>query len=74
MKRNNIFWFKIIFTIAGAVGGFIYWKLIGCASGTCMIKSVWYYSTLWGATMGYLLGDLTGSFLLKNKTENDQKV
>jgi len=55
----------------GATSGFLYWKLVGCTSGTCPIKSVWYYSTLWGMSIGYLLGDLPGSFMLKRKTKND---
>ncbi len=25
--------------IAGAIGGFMYWKFVGCNSGTCMITS-----------------------------------
>jgi len=49
----------------------LYWKFIGCTSGTCPIKSVWYLSTLWGATMGYLLGDLIGGFIMTKKTKNE---
>lgn len=48
---------SILFLILGAIGGFLYWKFVGCESGTCAIKSVWYWSTLWGAALGYLLGD-----------------
>lgn len=71
MKRNKLFLLKVIFTISGATGGFLYWKFVGCTSGTCPIQSVWYYSTLWGMAMGYLLGDLAGSFILKRKPENE---
>lgn len=71
MVKNKVLWFKIAFTIVGATGGFLYWKFVGCTSGTCLIKSVWYYSTLWGLSMGYLLGDLLGSFILKRETKND---
>lgn len=39
----------------GALAGFSYWYFIGCNSGTCLITSVWYHSTLYGALMGYLL-------------------
>ncbi len=39
----------------GALGGFLYWNYIGCASGTCMITSKPINSTLYGALMGYLL-------------------
>jgi hypothetical protein len=60
----------ILFTLTGAIGGFLYWRFVGCISGTCPIQSVWYWSTLWGAAAGYLLGDIINDFVLKriNKT------
>jgi len=57
----------VIATIAGGVGGFLYWKFIGCQSGTCPIKSVWYLSTLWGLVMGYLVGSIIEELLLKTR-------
>jgi phosphonate transport system permease protein len=42
-------------TLLGALGGFLYWNYVGCASGTCMITSKPINSTLYGALMGYLL-------------------
>jgi hypothetical protein len=39
----------------GAVAGFLYWKFIGCASGTCMITSKPINSSLYGALMGFLV-------------------
>lgn len=62
---------KIIFFVLGALGGFLYWKFVGCTSGTCPIKSVWYWSTLWGAAFGYLLGDLMLSYSLKRETKDE---
>jgi hypothetical protein len=41
--------------ITGAVAGFFYWKLVGCASGTCMITSKPLNSSLYGAFMGALI-------------------
>ncbi len=41
--------------ITGAVAGFLYWKWVGCASGTCLITSRPLNSTLYGAFMGALL-------------------
>ena len=32
----------LIFTLFGILAGYLYWKFIGCASGTCAITSVWY--------------------------------
>ena len=71
---NKIFWLKVIFSVIGAVGGFLYWKFVGCASGTCPIRSVWYFSTLWGMAMGYLLGDLIGSFMWKREKKNETTI
>lgn len=53
----------ILFVAAGAVAGFFYWKYVGCLSGTCKIKSIWYMSTIYGALLGYIAGDLLRNFL-----------
>ena len=42
----------------GAVAGFLYWKFIGCSSGTCMITSKPINSTLYGAVMGFLVAGI----------------
>ena len=69
---------QILFALTGAIGGFLYWKFVGCLSGTCPIKSVWYWSTLWGAAMGYLVGDIIYDFLRKRgkkkESEDDRKI
>ncbi len=72
MINRNLLWIKLTGALAGGIGGFLYWKFVGCISGTCPIKSVWYWSTLWGAAMGYLFGDLLGSLILKRKIENEK--
>jgi hypothetical protein len=59
----------IIFMIAGAAGGFLYWKFVGCLSGTCVIKSVWYLSTAYGTAVGYVLGSLGEELVIKFKKE-----
>lgn len=74
MIKGKAFRYKLMFAIIGAVGGFMYWKFVGCVSGTCPIKSVWYLMTLWGTAMGYLLGDLTVNFVIKRETEDDKTV
>ena len=48
----------------GAVAGFLYWKFVGCSSGTCMITSKPINSTLYGAVMGFLVA---GIFKKENK-------
>ena len=45
----------IIGIVIGAIGGYLYFYYIGCASGTCAITSKPLNSTLYGALMGGLL-------------------
>jgi hypothetical protein len=72
MTRNRIIvLIKVSFALTGAIGGFLYWKFVGCISGTCPIQSVWYFSTLWGMVMGYLLGDLLLSLISKKQLKNE---
>jgi hypothetical protein len=52
MQKNKL---SLIGIAVGAIGGFMYWNYIGCASGTCMITSKPINSTLYGALMGFLL-------------------
>jgi len=53
--------FSIIGLVLGAIGGFIYYLKVGCSTGSCAITSNPYLSVLWGAAMGYLLGDMFNS-------------
>lgn len=39
----------------GAVSGFLYWKYVGCLTGTCKITSSPINSTLYFALMGMLV-------------------
>lgn len=48
----------IIGIAIGAIGGYLYYYFIGCASGTCAITSKPLNSTLYGAVMGSLLLDM----------------
>ena len=48
----------LIGIILGAIGRYFYYTEIGCASGTCPLTSNPYLSILWGASIGYLLGDM----------------
>ncbi len=41
--------------LLGAIGGYLYYHFVGCASGTCAITSRPVNSTLYGALMGGLL-------------------
>jgi hypothetical protein len=59
--------------IIGAIGGFIYWKQIGCSSGTCMITSKWQNSTGYGALMGGLLFSLFQKPVQKETKQTDNE-
>jgi outer membrane lipoprotein SlyB len=72
LNKIIINWLKnhrttLIGILIGAVGGFIYWKFVGCSSGTCPITSSPVNSTIYGAIVGGLLGS---SFKKKKKTDN----
>lgn len=51
--KSNLFIFVGVFI--GALTGFLYWKYIGCLSGSCAITSNPYNSTIYGSVMGGLL-------------------
>lgn len=71
MSKNRKLWLKVTFALVGAIGGFVYWKIIGCSTGMCPVKSVWYFPTLWGMAMGYVLGDLLSEFIFRRACENE---
>jgi hypothetical protein len=60
---NNILY--IIGALICALVGFLYWKFVGCASGTCAITSSPINSSIYGALMGSLLFSI---FKKENKT------
>ena len=51
---------KYYFTgaVIGAIGGYLYWRYIGCSSGSCAISSKPLNSTLYFAVLGVLLFSL----------------
>ena len=53
---------EIIGGIIGGISGFIYYYKVGCASGSCPLKSNPWLMTLWGAAMGYLLVGIVTSW------------
>ncbi|MBK8846645.1 MAG: hypothetical protein IPO27_08945 [Bacteroidetes bacterium] len=57
---------EIIGAIAGAVGGYLYWKNVGCISGTCAITSSPIISTAYGALLGALF---LGMFKSNNRNK-----
>lgn len=48
-------WLPATGALIGALAGYLYWKNVGCDSGTCMITSKPVNSTLYFAMMGAIL-------------------
>ena len=41
--------------LVGGIAGFLYFRFVGCASGTCPIRSNPYLTTLYGMLLGGLI-------------------
>ena len=65
--------FYVIGGMIGIIGGFLYWKFVGCATGSCAITSSPVNSSLYGALMGTLLGGSAWDFLGKQKKTNPEE-
>ncbi|EGJ72008.1 hypothetical protein Bcop_1820 [Bacteroides coprosuis DSM 18011] len=65
IKRNLI---TILGVLVGALGGYLYWRFVGCDSGTCAITSSPLNSTIYGAIMGGLVFSL---FKKREKKDKD---
>ena len=65
LKDNLI---TVIGAVLGAVSGFLYWKYIGCASGTCPLTSSWKIMLVYGGVTGGLLGNMLQGLLKKSGT------
>ncbi|MEE6186685.1 DUF6132 family protein [Niabella digestorum] len=63
LKKNIL---TIIGVPLGALAGFLYWKFVGCNSGSCAITSNPVNSTIYGSIMGGLLFSIFQNN--KNKT------
>ena len=51
----------IIGAVVGAVAGYLYYRFVGCASGTCVISSSPIISTLYGGSLGGLMVSMVRS-------------
>jgi hypothetical protein len=57
MTRKKMFAI-IIGVLAGGVVGFLYYRFIGCRSGTCIISGNPYISTVYWAVLGGIVANL----------------
>lgn len=71
LKKHKL---VVISTLTGLLAGFLYWKFVGCLSGTCPIKSVWYLSTLFGGIFGYLTGSLVNDFIEGRRKKKEPDI
>jgi hypothetical protein len=55
VPQNRYLLAVALFTLAGVVGGYVYYALVGCRSGGCVITSSPVMSMIWGGLLGYLL-------------------
>jgi hypothetical protein len=46
---------RILFSLIGALGGYVYYYFVGCSSGACPISSNPWISTAYGVGMGLIL-------------------
>lgn len=60
LRENMKIWLKqygllALGLLAGAAGGYLYWRYVGCSTGSCPIAASPWGSTVWGAAIGGLL-------------------
>ena len=48
----------MLFVLGGSLLGFLYYRFVGCRTGTCPITSNPYVSSVYGAVMGYLMSGM----------------
>lgn len=63
----------LLFIVFGTITGYAYWYYVGCQSGTCPLKSVWYYNAGIGGFGGYVLADFIVD-LKKKKAKKQEKT
>lgn len=61
------YYIQLLGLLLGVAGGYLYYRLVGCQSGSCAITSNPYMSMLWGGLMGYLLLDMVANYLKPGK-------
>lgn len=71
MKIIKKYYLQIAGLLIGLAGGYLYYRFIGCQSGSCAITSNPWMSMIWGGLMGYLLLDMVAGYLNKTKETNN---
>jgi hypothetical protein len=68
LRQNRIYF---IGALAGALAGFLYWKYVGCLTGTCAISSKPLNSTLYFSFMGVLVFGMFKKPVKNSKNEQE---
>ena len=62
----------VALALLGAVGGYLFYRFVGCASGTCAITSNPYILTIYGGVIGALLGSTIAP--MKRETDKEEST
>ncbi len=65
MKKLNENKWIVFGVVLGGIGGYFYWKDVGCASGKCIIQSNWQVMIPYGMLTGYFISDFVQSMARK---------
>ena len=65
--------FSFVLLLPGIIAGYLYWKYVGCMSGTCPITSNWHSMVVFGGLIGYFIGDSIDD-MIKKKNQKDGKL
>ena len=68
LGSNKIIFFGIIL---GGIGGYLYWKEIGCVTGTCPLKSQWQTMIPYGIFVGYIISDFIQSIVKRFESKGN---
>ena len=68
LGSNKIIFFGIIL---GGIGGYLYWKEIGCVTGTCPLKSQWQTMIPYGMFVGYIISDFIQSIVKRFESKGN---
>ena len=64
--------FGFLLVMPGIIAGYLYWKYVGCMSGTCAITSSWHTMVLFGGLIAYFLGDSIDDIIKKRKNKEEK--